>query len=145
MGNVVVRVGVRSTGDGGGEEPVEEEGESVMDSVDHDGGEVIPRGLLGGLSLVVRVDISSLDIEESDQLVGGLLQSSTGSPGTDSGNESGEEIVVRFGVLLSSINFSEGLVHLPCNGEGGSDDPAGETDVHDNPHGFGKTHNVSSP
>lgn len=116
-----------------------------MDSVNQDGGEVVPRGLLGGLGLVVGVDISLLDVEETDEFIGRSLQGSTSSPGTDSSNESGEKEVVRFGVLLSSVNLSEGLIHFPCDGERRGNDPAGKTDVHDNPGGFGKTHKVSSP
>jgi len=140
--NEVVGVLVGGVGDGGSKEPVAEEGESVMDEVNNNGGEVIPGGLLGGLSLVVVIDIRSLDIIEANQFVGGLLESNTSTPGTDGGNKTGEHVVE--GISVGS-GGSEGLVHLPGDGERSPDDVGGETDVHEYPQHFDDTEGISGP
>jgi len=114
----------------------------VMDEVNNNGGEVIPGGLLGGLSLEVGTDISSLDIKEADQFSGRLLESNTSTPGTNSGDETGEHIVE--GVSVGS-GGSESLVHLPGDGERSPDDVGGEADVHEYPQHFDDTEGISSP
>ena len=129
-------------GDGASEEPVSEEGESVMDEVNNNGNKVTPGGLLGGLCLVVVIDISSLDIKEADQFSSGLLESNTSTPGTDGGDETGEHVVE--GISVGS-GASEGLVHLPGDGERSPDDVGGETDVHEYPEHLDNTEGISSP
>jgi len=141
-GDVVVGISVRSVGHGSGEDPVGEEGEAVVGKVHNDGDEVIPIGLFGGLSLVVGSDVSLLDIEEADELIGGGLEGNGSTPGADGGDETGEHVVEGF--VVGSVS-SEGLVHLPCNGERSPDNVAGEGDVSQNPEHLDDTESISGP